>query len=340
METAIITITGSESAIERIGMGHCGSVWASKSSIALKREDGGPGRSLLNEHDIHRTLLRAAIGARQLSSSSIQSHQINIPLCHGFLTADDAAWSGILPQLPENYTSCNALLSERIPPIPESARRLLVEKYCPEPIRESILADPKNEDCIIRAYLGRRRFRRRAASRFAAFSLRNYPLHADQIEDLGLDLPAYAAAMAQALAFMHWRARVDANDVEFVLAPARGLGEGATFAPGGKLFDQGSLGSHVLWVLDFDCCRKLSMDEEGVAHAVVKFYRNDPFYPRPGTGLEADERHWESFREAYLETGDLLLTEEDERVQKLPLLYVDEVVRRVGEFKKKDKNTE
>ncbi|CRK12178.1 hypothetical protein BN1708_010374 [Verticillium longisporum] len=82
------------------------------------------------------------------------------------------------------------------------------------------------------------------------------------------------------------------------------------------------------------------MDEEGVAHAFVKFYRNDPFYPRPGTGLEADERHWELFREAYLETSDLLLTEEEKRVQKLPLLFVDEVVRRVGECKKKDKNTE
>ncbi|EGY14699.1 uncharacterized protein VDAG_05863 [Verticillium dahliae VdLs.17] len=300
MGIAITAITGSESAVERIGMGHCGSVWASKSSIALKREDGGPGRSLVNEHDVHRTLLRAAIGARQLSSSSAQSHQINIPLCPAFSP----------PTTPR--------FGLRIPPMPEPARRLLVEKYCPEPIRESILADPKNEDCIIRAYLGRRRFRPRAASRFAAFSLRDYPLHVDQMEDLGLDLPAPAAAMAQALAFMRWRARVDANDVEFVLAPARGLGEGATFAPGGKVFDQGLLGSHVLWVLDFDCCRKLSMDEEGVAHAFVKFYRNNPFYPRPGTGLEADERHWELFREAYLETSDLLLTEEEERVQKLP----------------------
>ncbi|KAF3355375.1 hypothetical protein VdG1_04208 [Verticillium dahliae VDG1] len=290
MGIAITAITGSESAVERIGMGHCGSVWASKSSIALKP-------------------------IIILGTEPSDQH----PALSGFLTADDAAvWSGILPQLPETYTSCNALLSERIPPMPEPARRLLVEKYCPEPIRESILADPKNEDCIIRAYLGRRRFRPRAASRFAAFSLRDYPLHVDQMEDLGLDLPAHAAAMAQALAFMRWRARVHANDVEFVLAPARGLGEGATFAPGGKVFDQGLLGSHVLWVLDFDCCRKLSMDEEGVAHAFVKFYRNDPFYPRPGTGLEADERHWELFREAYLETSDLLLTEEEERVQKLP----------------------
>ncbi|EEY20689.1 conserved hypothetical protein [Verticillium alfalfae VaMs.102] len=167
MDTSIITITGSESTVERIGMGHCGSVWASQSSIALKREDGGPGQSLLDEHGIH-----------------------------------------------QDYTSCDALLSERNPPVQESARRLLVEKYCPEPSRESMLADPKNEDCIIRAYLGRRRFRPRAASRFAAFSLRNYPLHADQMDDLGLDQPIYAAAvMPQALAFMHWRARVDANDV-------------------------------------------------------------------------------------------------------------------------------
>ncbi|KAM0284412.1 hypothetical protein ACHAQH_001988 [Verticillium albo-atrum] len=232
--------------IQRIGMGHCGSVWASKTIIALKREDGGPGRSLANGHAIHRLLLAAAADSPSTRICPSSIHQVNVPLCHGFLAPEDPAWSAILPRLPAGYTSCNALLSERIPPMPEPARRLLVERYCPESLCDSILAGPKNEDCIIRAYLGRRRLQRKAASRFAAFSLRNYPLHADQMEDLGLDLPGYAAAMAQALAFMHWEARVDANDVEFVLAPARNTGEPPTFVPEGRPFSQGFLGDHAL----------------------------------------------------------------------------------------------
>jgi hypothetical protein len=51
-------------------------------------------------------------------------------------------------------------------------------------------------------------------SRFQRFSLRNVPLHIDQMETVGLDAKAYAETMAEALALMHWDARFDANDVE------------------------------------------------------------------------------------------------------------------------------
>jgi hypothetical protein len=41
--------------------------------------------------------------------------------------------------------------------------------------------------------------------------------------ELGLPARDYTTAMADTLAFLHWVAKVDANDIEFVLAPARGL---------------------------------------------------------------------------------------------------------------------
>ena len=56
--------------------------------------------------------------------------------------------------------------------------------------------------------------------RFQAFSLRNYPLHLDQMEELAIPfdhLESYARAMAETLAVMHWGAGMDGNDVEFVL---------------------------------------------------------------------------------------------------------------------------
>lgn len=42
-----------------------------------------------------------------------------------------------------------------------------------------------------------------------------------RIEELGLPMEEYAECMAVALAFLHWRVGIDANDVEFVLAAPR-----------------------------------------------------------------------------------------------------------------------
>lgn len=58
----------------------------------------------------------------------------------------------------------------------------------------------------------------------------------------------------------------------------------------------GALGQHCMWILDFDCCQNPSMDEAGIDQACMSFWRNDPFYPRPGSGNVADEKPWEVFR--------------------------------------------
>jgi hypothetical protein len=43
-----------------IGKGFCGTVCALDGGYALKREDGGPGRSLQNDFDMHLKLLEAS----------------------------------------------------------------------------------------------------------------------------------------------------------------------------------------------------------------------------------------------------------------------------------------
>ena len=77
--------------------------------------------------------------------------------------------------------------------------------------------------------------------------------------------------MAEALAIMHWICEIDGNDVEFVLAPPDPQAKGTT---------SNCLGEHSVWMLDFDLCRMMTMDEWGVKQAVVAFWRNDSFYPR------------------------------------------------------------
>lgn len=89
----------------------------------------------------------------------------------------------------------------------------------------------------------------------------------------------YSRVMARILAVMHWLAEIDANSIEFVLAPPRS--SPIPSESGCPAIISNVLGEHTVWVLDFDCCRKTSMDEDGVKQAVKAFMSNDHYYPRP-----------------------------------------------------------
>ncbi|TID20755.1 gb [Venturia nashicola] len=110
-------------------------------------------------------------------------------------------------------------------------------------------------------------------------------------------MAGYARVMADSLAMMHWLAKVDANDVEFVLASPR-LGD-----PLEATFTSVTLEQHALWILDFDCCNSMSMDETGVDQAVAAFFKNDPFYPRPGSENTHDQEMWKIFGRDFSKRG-------------------------------------
>jgi hypothetical protein len=120
-------------------------------------------------------------------------------------------------------------------------------------------------------------------------------MHVDQMEDLGLDVKAYAEPMAEALALMHWGAGVDAGDVEYVLAPPRSSSSSA--------FQSSFLGEHTMWILDFDCVRRITMNGAGLERACKAFWENNPFCPRPGGAEDVDEVLWEVFKEAFLKAS-------------------------------------
>lgn len=108
------------------------------------------------------------------------------------------------------------------------------------------------------------------------------------MEDIGTpsnDMQQYTKIMAETLAILHWVGEMDGNDVEFVLAHR--------YVPTQSNVMLDALGEHIMWLLGFDVCRQMSMDEAGVRQAVTAFLRNDPFHPRPNDqpGL------WEVFRE-------------------------------------------
>ena len=56
-----------------------------------------------------------------------------------------------------------------------------------------------------------------------------------------------------------------------------------------------------MWVLDFDCCNAMSMDEAGVEHAALSFHENKLYCPRPGGEKDEERELWEGSRETVLE---------------------------------------
>ncbi|KAH0536254.1 hypothetical protein FGG08_006861 [Glutinoglossum americanum] len=303
--------------LRRIGAGFCGSVWAPTQGdpSAFKREDGGPGRSLFNDFEMHMRVLESLDRLTGLGDTDLSLH-IQVPQCYRFIEATDQEWwNKNLTSFPRGYSPCNVLHSERIPPLPQNIREFLIDEYCPTPLISEIKASDANQDCLIRPYLGRRRItpsNKDWPSRYKAFSLRNFPLHEDQMEDLGIgaDITTCAEMMAETLAMIHWYGGLDANDVEFVLAPPRN---------GTQPRLSNALGGHTMWLLDFDCCRWMTMDAKGVDQAVTAFLRNDPFYPRPGQPL------WEKFRDRYLQVSSNIVIIEDKRRKPLPEMFIGRV---------------
>jgi hypothetical protein len=166
-------------------------------------------------------------------------------------------------------------------------------------------------------------------SKFTAFSLRNYPLHLDQVESLGVttsEIYQYARAMAETLAMMHWFSEIDGNDIEFVLAPP---------SENGFKMKSTILGEHSTWVLDFGLCRRMTMVLAGVVQAVAAFWRNDPYYPRP----EKDPALWSVFRERYIQVSEACRSEPQaaERRRTLSRHFID-LVEQEGKKRKEKEN--
>lgn len=165
----------------RIGHGACGSVWAIDGSpFAVKRADGSKFRSLSNDFTMHMKALQHIRSGKQTFRPA------RVPDCYRLISSTDSSWwQENARSFPAGIGNCTSLLSERIKPLPHAARRLLASLYYPPELLEAILSNKENEDCLVRPYLGRRRqsqAMRQSPIKF--FTLRNLPLHTDQLEEL------------------------------------------------------------------------------------------------------------------------------------------------------------
>ncbi|KAJ5357894.1 hypothetical protein N7541_005052 [Penicillium brevicompactum] len=140
------------------------------------------------------------------------------------------------------------------------------------------------------------------------------------------EINQYAEVMAETLATMHWVSEIDGRDIEFVLVPS---------SENGFKMNTTVFGEHSRWVLNFDCCRSMEMSKDGVAQAVNTFWRNDPYYPRPGK----DPSLWGVFRYRYIQASDACGTESKEarRRRSLARDFID-LVEKEGETRKEREN--
>ncbi|VUC34854.1 unnamed protein product [Clonostachys rosea] len=273
-----------------------------------------------------------------------------VPTVYKYITASNSSWweanSHFFAAQDELELPTMALAIQRILPLSKVARDLLIDGYCPEEHKAAAKENSSNQDCLARVYLGRSRLRN--APKSANFTLRNFNLHLDQMIDLELPIMDYASTIGEALAVIHWRANVDAYDIEFVLASQAE----AVYQPEPTTVPQVRMNAEevdlmethtnideircveskqratTLYVLDFNLCSRWDMaavlssggEDQLVEHLVQAFFENDPYYPRPAKGSgrfgangtdmnQVRSELWGVFSSAYLDKSRAVLAD-------------------------------
>ena len=334
-EEASFTSTNTSSEMRIIGYGGCGIIFEQPRRIdvimkALKTVDD----DLHNDYVSH---LAIEASFDELADTFVSLPCL--PRVYHFVSARDSSWwENNMHRFPkQNATRDDLLFSERIPPAPAIIRDALVDEYClHEPLKARAKANKANGDCLIRIYLGRKwGVRTSGARQQFFFALRNFKMDLQRLIDLRIETTRYARSMAVALAVMHWHSRLNARDVEFVLGgqPAGIHYSKPTTTDNGSdrpssLTTQTLNGASrkvvSLWLLDFNQCREISMDQKGVDEAVDAFCVNDPYYPHPSV----DEQLWMLFRDEYLSASAVMV--DGTHHSSLPRLFIQGVMARLS----------
>ena len=292
-----------------IGKGFCAEIFVEPDiGKVFKRAYRPQDLQLWNDFTKH-LLIRDAIHPAITCRPDIR---LSVPTLYEYYTRDDIIWwdrnRNKWPK--QGLKEATDLIGmEHISPLLEVVRDALIERYCPVQRRDIARTDPENRDCLIRIYLGLRR--RSMTAPTEKFSLRNFEADLSILDDVIPDKNHHATAMAVALACMHWDAKVDGADVEFVLgaAPEKHTltaSEIAAFPPRTRsLYMKTRLRRVVhLWLLDFNQVGTITMDDDGVTKALSAFWQNDPYFPRPESINPDDGALWQVFREAYLDQSN------------------------------------
>ncbi|MCJ1379239.1 hypothetical protein MMC17_002339 [Xylographa soralifera] len=322
-----------------LGAGSCGTVFVHHDPMTVLKKANNDDNSLWNDYTTQFNV------QAQLKRSQTVFHNHNPPLTTRLLffisSNNHQWWTAHASKFPRGHQDppMRILCLERIPPLNQQIREHLIDTFCPDHGRAGAKRGAGNADCIARLYLGRRRQPRGRPQQF--FSLRNFSLHLDMAEGLGLDVEAYAAEMAGALA------RVVGEALGLGALSGEQVGRMAVNSDtmlgdaGVRVWEEEPAGldsmegravesldetGMCLWMLDYDKCHAMEWSDEGVTQAVVAVEENDPYFPKPQMEREGDRRLWEGFKEAYLKASEVIMAEDgiEGAVLGLPRKFVEE----------------
>lgn len=303
-----------------VGAGQCGIVYALKGTTMVIKLPQSPEKSddLFTDFKSHRIVYEAFRGV----SAALRVH-VHVPALKMWVDPkSEHFWSTNSALFHKDVQVRDyGLVSERIYPLPYPVRSAMVDTFAPKGVmdrKHDFLSMQKNKDCLIRLYMGRRNDDAPSTSMQADnFHLRNFPLHINEMERLKLKTSYFAELMAQALAILHWRAGLDANDVEFVFGSSPQVNELPT-AEDISTVDKDSAATLFrsdfqhrtisVWLLDFNMCQTFNKDPAGLKKLVDAFYWNDPYYPRPTSKNSKDRELWKIFANHYLEVSAELVS--------------------------------
>lgn len=312
---------------------HPGTTWVYKLTLLDRSE------KLWNNYLIQRRVEESFATLRGMSG------QCEVPKAIWFASpSTNAFWTENLNRFPDSAQfprrPRDTLCLERIFPLPKPIRDILINLYCgtgsprEESMKAAARADPANKDCLVRPLLGRKRY----GPGSTMFSLRNFKLHLNQIKDIKINGHELAMAMADTLAVLHWHTKIDAMDIEFVLGSSPVGAQIARRAMSSLALHDLQIGTSTfervtnsgtnfmkrvtsLWILDFDACQNITMDESGVDKAVRAFYDTEAYAPRPLSDDPYGEELWKIFSTRYVSTGTHLLDD-----GKLPRLFISKLI--------------
>ncbi|CAG5165295.1 uncharacterized protein ALTATR162_LOCUS6775 [Alternaria atra] len=297
-----------------IGQGQCGTVFGLKGTTMVIKLPNPSNKEdeLFVDFQMHKVVWEA------FSAFASIHEDIHVPRVGVWVGPKSTHfWDTKAALFPQNVRTPNyGLVSERIYPLPLPVREAIVDALCPEAIKDTkseFLNRIENKNCLVRLYLGRRNDSRKMEARNVR--LRNFPLHVDEMERLGLDTSSFAMTIAKALAFLHWKAGVDGNDVEFVLGSTPQITGKPTKEDlliankdtAGEMFSTDFEHRTIsIWLLDFNQCKLFDHDSAGVKKLVEGFWFNDPYYPRPNATDKNDKKLWRLFAEHYIKVSQEL----------------------------------
>ncbi|KAL0475100.1 zinc finger domain-containing protein [Neurospora intermedia] len=280
----------------KIGAGACGAIFAQEGkSVVVKLAKDPSSQELWNDFQQHRKISR-------LFNRVYQVEEVRVPKLLGFVPLKKTEFWDAEPDLTkaaENICTVptHALIAERILPLPRNTRHLLIEKYCAPRGKQKALADPANNDCLVRVYLGSTNGK--SSSMF--FSLRNLKLHLNQLIELNLDIEELFVLGSSSTKKATLEDNLDNIEDD---AKARYVGP-STYHGLEDFFCRET----EMWVLDFNQVRNITLDDAGVALAVEAVKLNDPYFPKPLKESEVEKHAWKSFTARYLENSTTILEE-------------------------------